>query len=338
MPPPPSRAKLGGSLVRNNSLSTEIRKPAQGYLYIATATFCWGVAASLGRAAFTGRLPGLQALRPIDPLILSQSRATFSFLALLPVLGLLRGWRRLRLPAADVRDTCLIGVLGVAASNYFYYLAIQRTNVATAIIVQYTAPIWVLLYAVARGQQRPTRQRVGAVGLAVTGIALVIGLFGGRGLRLDSVGLFAGLLAAFSFAFYNIGGHNVLARHDRWLVLLFTTCSASLFWLVVNPPWKIAAAHYSGEQWLFLLLFSLISVLAPFSLYFAGLQRLEPTRAIVVSCLEPVFSIVIAAVALGEIMRPLQVAGIVFVLAAIIVVQRPDGKSSEPMPLVEPIE
>ncbi len=319
-------------------MSTETRKPAQGYLYIATATFCWGVAASLGRAAFTGRLPGLQALRPIDPLILSQSRATFSFLALLPVLGLLRGWRRLRLPAAAVRDTCLIGVLGVAASNYFYYLAIQRTNVATAIIVQYTAPIWVLLYAVARGQQRPTRQRVGAVGLAVTGIALVIGLFGGRGLRLDSVGLFAGLLAAFSFAFYNIGGHNVLARHDRWLVLLFTTCSASLFWLVVNPPWKIAAAHYSGEQWLFLLLFSLISVLAPFSLYFAGLQRLEPTRAIVVSCLEPVFSIVIAAVALGEIMRPLQVAGIVFVLAAIIVVQRPDGKSSEPMPLVEPIE
>jgi drug/metabolite transporter (DMT)-like permease len=319
-------------------LSTEIRKPAQGYLYIATATFCWGVAASLGRAAFTGRLPGLQPLRPIDPLILSQSRATFSFLALLPVLGLLRGWRRLRLPAAAVRDTCLIGVLGVAASNYFYYLAIQRTNVATAIIVQYTAPIWVLLYAVARGQQRPTRQRVGAVGLAVTGIALVIGLFGGRGLRLDSVGLFAGLLAAFSFAFYNIGGHNVLARHDRWMVLLFTTCSASLFWLVVNPPWKIAAAHYSGEQWLFLLLFSLISVLAPFSLYFAGLQRLEPTRAIVVSCLEPVFSIVIAAVALGEIMRPLQVAGIVFVLAAIIVVQRPDGKSSEPMPLVEPIE
>ena len=319
-------------------MSTETRKPALGYLYIAAATFCWGVAASLGRAAFTRRLPGLHALRPIDPLILSQSRATFSFLTLLPVLSLLRGWRRLRLPAADIRDTFLIGILGVAASNYFYYLAIQRTNVATAIIVQYTAPIWVLLYTVARGHQKPTLQRVGAVGLAVTGIALVIGLFGGTGLHLDTIGLFAGLLAAFSFAFYNVGGHNVLARHDRWMVLLYTTCSASLFWLLVNPPWKIAAAHCSGEQWLFLLLFSLLSVLAPFSFYFAGLQHLEPTRAIVVSCLEPVFSIVIAAVALGEIMHPLQVAGIVFVLAAIIVVQLPDGKSSEPMPIVEPIE
>jgi drug/metabolite transporter (DMT)-like permease len=323
--------------VRNNSLPTETRKPARGYLYIAAATLCWGIAASLGHAAFTGRIPGLQLLRPIDPLILSQSRATFSFLVILPALVLLRGGRRLRLPATDIRNIFLIGILGVAASNYFYYLAIQRTNVATAIIVQYTAPIWVLLYTVARGQQKPTLQRVAAVALAVTGIALVIGLFAGRGLRLDVIGLFAGLLAAFSFAFYNVGGHNVLARHDRWIVLLYTTCSASLFWLVVNPPWKIAQAHYSGEHWLFLSLFSLLSVLAPFSFYFAGLQHLEPTRAIVVSCLEPVFSIVIAAVALGETMRPLQVAGIIFVLAAIVVVQLPDGKTSESI-LVEPIE
>ena len=207
----------------------------------------------------------------------------------------------------------------MAASNYFYYLAIQRTNVATAIIVQYTAPIWVLLYTVARGLQKLTLQQVAAVGLAVTGIALVIGVFGGGGLRLDAIGLFAALLAAFSFAFYNIGGHDILARRDRWIVLLYTTCSASLFWLLVNPPWKLIAAHYSAAQWLFLLLFSLLSVLAPFAFYFAGLQHLEPTRAIVVSCLEPVFSIVIAAIALGELMRPLQVVGIVFVLAAITV-------------------
>jgi drug/metabolite transporter (DMT)-like permease len=314
------------------------RKPLLGYLYIASSALCWGVAASLGRAAFTGRLPGLHALRAIDPVILSQSRTTFSFLVLLPFLGKLRGWRRLRLPGPDLRQTVLIGILGMAASTYFYYLAIQRTNVATAIIVQYTAAIWVLLYSVARGISKPSLRRVGAVALAISGIALVIGLFGGAGLRLDAIGLFAGLLAAFAFAFYNIAGHNVLARHDRWTVLLYTTGSASLVWLLINPPWKIAAAHYSDRQWLFLLLFSLLSVLAPFSFYFAGLQHLEPTRAIVVSCLEPVFSIVIAAVALGEIMRPLQVAGIIFVLAAIIVVQWPEGESSAAILLAEPIE
>ncbi len=307
-------------------LPEETRKPSRGYLYIATATFFWGVSATLGRAAFTGRLPGLHAVSAIDPLILSQGRATFSFLLLLPFLRLLRGWQGLRVSTRDVGQLFLIGILGVAASNYFYYLAIQRANVATAITVQYTAPIWVLLYSVARGIQKLTWQRVAAVGLAVTGITLVIGVIGKGELRLDTIGIFAALLAAFSFAFYNIAGHNILERRDRWIVLLYTTASASLFWLLVNPPWKLVAAHYSATQWLFLLLFSLVSVLAPFSFYFAGLQHLEPTRAIIVSCLEPVFSIVIAALALGEVLRPLQILGIALVLAAITVAQLPNRR------------
>ena len=242
------------------------------------------------------------------------------------------------LPAADLRRMFVLGVLGVAASNYLYYLAIQRTNVATAIILQYTAPVWVLLYTVTRGLQKPTLQRVAAVVLAVTGIALVIGIFGSGGFRLDTIGVLAALGAAFSFAFYNVGGHSILARYDRWTVLLYVILSAALFWIIVNPPWKIVAAHYSTDQWLFLLVFSLISVLAPFSLYFAGLQHLEPTRAIVVSCLEPVFSIVIAAAVLGELMRPLQTVGIVLVLVAIVVVQLPDRRLREEITLVEPME
>lgn len=277
-------------------------------------------------------------LHPIDPLILSQTRTTFSLIVLLVALVSLRGWKRLRLPAGDVGRMFALGILGVAASNYLYYLAIQRTNVATAIIVQYTAPVWVLLYTVARGRQKPTAQRVAAVGLAVTGIALVIGIFGAGGFRLDTIGVGAALLAAFSFAFYNLGGHTILARYDRWTVLLYTILSASLFWIVVNPPWKIIAAHYSGAQWLFLLVFSLISVLGPFSLYFAGLQHLEPTRAIVVSCLEPVFSIVLAAITLGEMMRSGQTIGILLVLVAIVVVQLPDRRFAEEITVVEPIE
>ncbi len=325
-------------MVATNSLVHKAH-PVRGYVYIAVATFFWGIAATLGRAAFTGRLlPGGQALRPIDPLILSQSRTTFSFLVLLPVLMFSRSWRRLRLPAADLRQMLLLGVLGVAVSNYFYYLAIQKTNVATAIILQYTAPVWVLLYAVARGLQKPTLQRVAAVVLALIGVTLVIGIFGSGGFRLDRVGVAAALLASLSFAFYNVGGHSILARYDRWTVLLYTTGGASLFWMMVNSPWKIAATHYGNQQWLFLLLFSLLSVLAPFSLYFAGLQHLEPTRAIVVSCLEPVFSIVIAAFVLGEVLHLLQTLGIILVLAAILVVQTPDRRSPEAVPIVEPIE
>ena len=236
---------------------------------------------------------------------------------------------------------CLVlGILGVAISNYFYYVAIQRTSVAIAIIVQYTAPVWVLLYVVARGQQRLTLQRVAAVAVAITGIALTIGIVGGRSvLRVDAYGLFAAVLASFSFAFYNVGGHRILLHHDRWRVLIWTLASASVFWLFLNPPWKLAGYSYTLSQWTFLLVFSLISVLGAFSLYFLGLQYLEPSRAIIASCLEPVFSIVLAAAVLGEGLRPIQILGIVFVLSAIVIVQLPtrDGAAKETV-VVDPIE
>ena len=308
----------------------------RGYLYIGSAALFWGIAATLGRAAFTGRLPGI-TLAAIDPLILSQSRTTLWLLVLLPVLLIRRGAPALRVPGRDLVRFLLIGVLGVAASNFLYYLAIQRTNVATAIILQYTAPVWVLLYSVLRGGQRPSLRRSAAVGLAVVGCALAVGFVGSGGLSLDPVGVTAALLAAFSFAFYNIGGHSVLARYDRWKVLLWVLASAATFWIFVNPPWKIVAAHYSRAQWGFMLIFSLVSVLGPFSCYFAGLQHLEPTRAVVSSCLEPVFSIVIAAIALGELLRPLQTVGIVVVLVAIVLIQWPDATSREEL-ILEPIE
>ena len=334
-------------VTNQKSLSTEAPipnspqpHPLRGYFFIASAAFLWGISAALGRAVFTGKLPLGAALHPIDPLILSQTRTSFSLLVLLPILVLSQGWRRIALPARDLGLCFILGTLGVAASNYFYYVAIQRTSVALAIIVQYTAPVWVLIYVVARRQQKLTLQKVAAVALAVTGIALVINLFTpGTAHRFDVYGVLAALLASFSFAFYNVAGHGILARHDRWRVLVWTLASAAAFWLFVNPPWKILAAHYAPAQWIFLFVFSMISVLGAFSLYFLGLQHLEPTRAIIASCLEPVFSILLAAVLLGEIMRPVQTVGIVFVLASILIVQRPGRPHPEENALaLDPME
>lgn len=249
-----------------------------------------------------------------------------------------RGISRLRVPLGDLWQLGLLGLLGVAASNYLYYLAIQKTSVATAIILQYTAPVMVLLYMVVRGLQRPTFRRVAAVGLAVVGSGLAIGLGGRGGLSLNPVGVVAALLAAVSFSYYNIAGHDLLARYDHWMVLLYTTLSAALFWLVVNPPWRVLSAHYSAFEWGFLLVFAMVSLLLPFSLYFAGLHYLEPTRAIVASCLEPVFSIVIAAMVLGESVKAAQAVGIIVVLAAIILVQMPERDEAAPARVLEPVD
>ena len=274
----------------------------------------------MGRAVFTHRVHfGGQYIAFIDPLILAQSRATFSLLILLPILWI-TSLNALRIRGRDLAQFFLLGILGLAASNFFYYFAIQKTTVATAIVLQYVAPIWVLLYMLARRLQHATVQRVFGVALAVIGCGVAVGLVSARsgfpwlglsGARFSAIGVLAAELAAVSFAFYNVYAQHLIQTYNRWTVLLYALLGASVFWQFVNPPWKIAAQHYSGGQWLFLLAFAITSMLVPFSFYFAGLQHLDPTRAVVTACLEPVWAIALTALMLGELVSPMQVVGIV---------------------------
>lgn len=299
---------------------------------MAAASFCYGASATLGKAAFRG-IVGTGSSASIDPLILAQARATISFLILAPIMFVFRRQELSRFAGRDVMRCMLIGILGLAGSNFFYYYSIEKTTVATAIIVQYTAPIWVLLYSVARGLTPSSRRKALSVGLAVLGCAMVIGLLrvgmktpfvSISGFKGNPAGVGAALIAAFTFSFYSVYGQIQVRRYDRWYVVLFAMMGAAALWIVVNPPWKIIAAHYSAQQWLFLLVFSLVSMLIPLSLYFAGLQYLDATRAVITACLEPVFAILFAATFVGETLGVMQVLGIVFVLSATVMVQVPE--------------
>jgi len=311
--------------VRETRPASVPRHAVRGYLSIASAAFCWGGAASLGRAVFTGRM--FAHLPPLGPVIITQTRISFSFLILLPIVLWLGGRSALALPKKEVRRSLLLGIVGMSMANFFYYLAIAKTTVATAIILFYTAPVWVLLYLLARGRQRATMRRVSAVAAAVVGCGLAIGIGGPAHLRLNVLGVAAGLLGACAFAFYNVYGHGVLVQNERWRVLVYAFFGATVFWMKVNPPWMIAAAHYSAGQWGFMVVFAVISILLPFSFYFIGLQHLDATRAVVTSCLQPVFAILFAAAFIAESLHWLQAVGIVIVLAASIAIQLPEKRA-----------
>lgn len=294
------------------------RHPWRGYFLIATATLCWAGAATLGKAIFKARLFAGQPL--ISPMVLTQTRTSFAALMLIGFLLVRDGPAMFKISRRDLALSALIGTLGLAGSNFFYYWAIQKTTVAVAITVQYTAPVWVLLFMVARGQQRATLQRVFAVFLALVGVALVIGVFSSDQ-KLAVAGVGAALLAAFSFSFYNIEAQELVSRNHPLKIMSYALLSSGILWLVVNPPWRLAAQHYTAGEWEFLFVFACLSMLLPYVFYFNGLKYLDPTRAVVTSCLEPVFAAVFAAVFINEGLHILQVVGIVAVLTATTIVQ-----------------
>jgi drug/metabolite transporter (DMT)-like permease len=253
-------------------------------------------------------------------MMLTQARTSFTVLVLAPLLLLRFGKGIFRINRRDLGLCALVGTLGVACSNYFYYLAVQKATVSLAITVQYTAPVWVLLYMVARGNERASLQKAIAAVTAMAGTALAIGLFHAEA-KLSTIGIGAALLASFGYAFYNVAGQGLVTRNHQLTVMFYVLLSSATLWLVVNPPWRLAAQHLSAGQWEFLFVFACLSMVLPYTLYFSGLKYLDPTRAVITSCLEPVFAILFAVIFGFEMLRPLQVLGIFAVLAATVLVQ-----------------
>jgi drug/metabolite transporter (DMT)-like permease len=214
----------------------------------------------------------------------------------------------------------LVGTLGLAGSNFFYYFAIEKSTVAVAITLQYTAPIWVLLTMIAAGRERATAGKFAAVLVAVLGCALTIDLFH-SGLTASRIGIIAALLASFSYAFYNIVAQSLVTRNHQFKIMAYALLGAAILWAVLNPPWRLVAQNYSASEWGFLFLFACLSMLLPYFFYFTGLKYLDPTRAVLASCLEPVFAILFAATFVQEGLRWLQVVGISAVLGAVVMVQ-----------------
>ena len=256
----------------------------------------------------------------ISPLVLTQTRTSFAVLVLGLILLLRFGRRIFIISRGDLTACALVGTLGVACSNYFYYLAVQKSTVSLAITIQYIAPIWVLLYMVLRGRERATVQRTTAALVAIIGPLWPLE-FSSPECKFSLLAVASALLASFGYAFYNVAGQGLVTRNHQFTVMFYVLSSAALMWLFVNPPWRLVAQHYSGRQWGFLFVFACLSMVLPYMFYFSGLKYLDPTRAVITSCLEPVFAIVFAVLFIHETLCPLQVVGIAAVLIATVMVQ-----------------
>jgi drug/metabolite transporter (DMT)-like permease len=279
---------------------------------VVTAAVCWGVMATVAKLLFRDR--------GVDPLVLVVVRAYLATITLLIVLGLLNP-ARLRIGARGFRAAAIVGVGGLAINNFFYFEALHLTSVATAILLQYLAPILVALYTVLVQRERLPGRIVLALALALLGCALVVRAYDLEVLRPNLLGVLAGLGTATAFAFYILAGRAALKTLDAWTLLTYAYFSAALVWMVVLPPWRLLELGFPLGIWGAFLAVATVGTVLPFGLFISGLKFLPPTQASIVSMLEPVIAAVVAYLLLGETLIPLQIIGGALVLAGVVMVQ-----------------
>ncbi len=308
----------------------------RGYLLVILAAACWATGGLTAKWLFT--IPSAASASwpvpplgiAVDPQALSGGRALSAFLLLLAYLAVVDR-PSLKVQRKDLLFLGVFGVFGLAAVHFTYFMTISLTNVATAILLEYLAPVIVLLVGVLFMGHRFTWALPAGVALSVAGCAFVVGAIGGDGLVVSPEGIAWGLASAGFFAFYSLMGGVAVTRFSPYTTLVYGLGFAAVFWLLVLGPARVLALFTDPGTAAAVLSMAVLSTIVPFGAFLAALRLIRPTNATVTSTIEPVIAGVGAYFLFGESLSAPQLLGGALVILAILVVQLPER---DPIPVL----
>lgn len=273
----------------------------------------FGAMAILARAAYASGVdtPTLLALRFA---IAAAAMIAVSFVRRIPVP-----------PSSTLGMLVLLGVLGYGGQAFSFFTALTLAPAGLVALLLYLHPALVALLAAVLLHERLTPVKLAALALALAGMALTIAPVLGAPGADRGAGILAGIgfaiAAAVFYSAYIVAGAWIGRRVAAFPMSTVVIASAAALFvgvsLVRGPRWPQTAAG-----WLAVLAIALLSTVAAITLYFAGLKRIGPTRAATLSTLEPLVTLLLAAAVLDERIVPVQMAGGMLILAAVVLLAR----------------
>ena len=227
----------------------------------------------------------------------------------------------LKVRRGDLFALILLGAIGLALNQYFYYLSLTMVSVGYSLLLQYLAPVHLMVYGTLSKTERMTGGKLLAAFTAICGCALmVVGQQGGIA-RISLAGTLFAIASGVCFAFYTAYGKQIMKSYDPRTVITYVFMTSAAVWLTVRPPWKIDWASIDLSMWIFFIYLAGAATLLPFALYSASLRYLEASRSSLTSMLEPVVAASIAWMWLGEEMELMQIAGGAAVVGGVLLLQ-----------------
>ena len=293
-----------------------------GYAMVATAAALFAVNGSVSKVVLDSGLSSVD---------LAQIRASCAALGLLAFL-LAFARPNLRVTGRELLFLLAFGVAGVALVQWLYFVAIHNLPVGIALLIEFTAPLFVALFARFVYRELIRRRIWVAVALCITGLALVVEVW--TGVAFSTVGVTAALGGAFGLTAYLLMAERERRHRDAVSLSFYGFLFAALFWAVVQPlwqfPWSVLddtvslqgnLSEYTAPIWLLVGFIVVVGTMITFSLLTGALRHVSATRASIVATLEPVLATVVAWLWLGETFGTAQLVGGAVVLAGIFLAQ-----------------
>lgn len=278
----------------------------RGYFFIVWAAMLWS-----GIGLFMRTLHDRYGL---SALTLAFLRAGISFVIIFTILAFVRR-DLLRLTRHSAVLFAVYGLFGIALFYLTYTYAIIMTSVTTAVVLLYTAPVFVTLIAWRAWGESLTPRKLVAIGLAFVGCALVARTYDAEQMQLNFIGVLFGLGAGLTYALFTLFTKAGLVRFPLWTLITYELFFGALFLLPAQNKSELAILVQQPTAWLFLLALALGPTLGAIALFSRGLRDVPASNASIVATIEPVMASIIAFLILGERLEGWQVVGGVLVIA-----------------------
>jgi drug/metabolite transporter (DMT)-like permease len=209
-----------------------------------------------------------------------------------------------------------LGAVGYAAQAGGYFGALTRIDASLTALLLYIYPALVFIGALALGRDYIDRRRIVALVLATSGAALVL-VGSGTG-DLDALGVALGLGAAVAYSVYILVADRVVEGIDAFLLsALIATGAAATLWTAGLVSGSLDLG-FEPAGWAWIVGLALVSTVLAISAFLAGLPKIGPSTASIVSTVEPIVSVAMAMLWFGERLGLVQVVGGALVLAAVV--------------------
>lgn len=282
--------------------------------------------------AFNGVISKLVLTDGLSAWRLTQIRCTGAFAVLL-IYVLFQDRKSLKASRQELPWLVAYGVVGFAAVQVGYFIAIARMPISIALIIEFTAPIWIVVYIrFIRKKSVPSMMWISLL-LGFCGLLLVGQVW--RGLTLNGIGVIAAFVDAFALSAYFLLGEKLVAQRSTSSLIVWGLGIASLVWAIFMPVWKFpfqiltnninllgTFKSHALPGWILILWIILMGTILPYLLLLAGLRQLSASTSSVIGMLEPVAAGVFAWWWLDEVLTPTQLMGGAVVIAGIILADR----------------
>ena len=287
----------------------------KGYLFVILAATMWGTNGVVAKHLFN---------HGVSPSMLVQISSALAFLILFTTLALFKR-ELIKISKKDLLFMVTFAIGGMGMVNFMYFTTLTKTNVATAVLLQYTGPVFIAIFAVSFQGEQLTRVKVISLALAFWGCFFMVGGYNPELLKLNAVGLTCGLTAALFYAFYTLYGEWGLRRYSPWTMVVYAFGFIALFWALFVTPWEVSQRGLPLTKWPYFLYVAIVGTAVPFGLYFQGIKYIRATRASITSILEPIVAGVVSYFLLGESLFFPQIVGGISVITAIFLLQAERG-------------